>query len=694
MRILKRFALVFCAVIVFFNVEVTHAGELLSLKRCSNLKIIDAQKNQDITISSNTFGGKASGLSLLQKNGYQIPTTIFIEATNDLSLIDSDNFENSLYESIQPLAHKGYYNVAIRSSCTNEDTFEDSMAGQFDTIIGKMSFKQVLHNVKRIISKLPKTENKEAKMGVIIQQKIEADYSGVIFSSNPLTYSKKEMLVSFVSGMGAKLVGGKTRGNDVLITVNKGKYKITDDKYAEMSAIILPLAKATKELEKRLNYPVDIEWAVVNSELFFLQCRPIASITKIKTGLYPVNKTNMKLLPKSLISSDKIGLRLKAQAANIMSSNAYVVVHNTCDEKESNDASNNLNLLPKSNYCVGHNVVIVYPSHIKGKIIRNFIGSRSNLHSSSLCCNKFSVHSYPTFKNISDCLNANSHLTNDEYWVTVTLIQEMLDPIYTGIIQKTKEGYLIEVTYGNFITKGVSQTSQYLLDYQGNIISKNEKSQNSWYQIVEGHILHCSYSKGKNVVVSLSSKDIKNIINVFTKVANNSNIILEFGMLKKKNGGGMIPFLMDYVNSEHTPNILGTDINDGIISHGRITGEIVHIANLNTDSIDTHFYDIHKNKKNNDKNTIFFVKKPEVALLKLLNQYPSDKIGFVFQEGSLLSHLSVVLREKGIPALIIGKRFINFSNCHGDVCILDTETPGLTLKKRLLLRKKNSYHVS
>ncbi len=95
---------------------------------------------------------------------------------------------------------------------------------------------------------------------MIIQQKIEADYSGVIFSSNPLTYSKKEMLVSFVPGMGAKLVSGKTKGNDFLITVNKGKYKITDDKYAKMSDIILPLAKATKKLEKRLNYPVDIEW--------------------------------------------------------------------------------------------------------------------------------------------------------------------------------------------------------------------------------------------------------------------------------------------------------------------------------------------------------------------------------------------------------------------------------------------------
>ncbi len=427
--------------------------------------------------------------------------------------------------------------------------------------------------------------------------------------------------------------------------------------------------------------------AVVNSKLFFLQCRPISNITKVKAGVYPVDKTNIKLLPKSLVSSDKIKLRLKAQADNIMSSNAYIIVQNTCDKNNFKYTSNNLNLLPKSNYCVGHNAVMVYPSHFKGKIIRNFIGNRSNLHSNSLCCNKFSVHSYPTFKSISDCLNANFNLTNDEYWITATLIQEILDPIYTGIIQETKKGYLIEVTYGNFITKGVSQTSQYLLDFQGNLISKNEKSQSSWYQIVEGHILNCSCSKEKSVVVSLSGKDIKNIINIFTNMANNSNMILEFGMIKKKNGGGMFPFLMDYVNSEHIPNVLGTDINDGIISHGRIEGKITCIANLGTDSIDTHFYDTHKDKNNNAENTIFFVEKPEAALLKLLNQYPPDKIGFVFKEGSLLSHLSVVLREMGIPALIIGNKFMDFSKRQGDLCILDTQTPGLTLKKRLLLRK-------
>ncbi len=163
MKFFKKIMLVFCVMVAFLSVEVTHAAELLSLKRCSNLKIINAQKNEDITISSDVFGGKSSGLALLQKNGYQIPTTIFIEATSDLSLIDSNDFKNSLYKAIEPLAHGGYYNVAIRSSCTDEDTSEDSMAGQFDTIIGKCHLEKYYTMSKKLYLNCQKQEIKKEK---------------------------------------------------------------------------------------------------------------------------------------------------------------------------------------------------------------------------------------------------------------------------------------------------------------------------------------------------------------------------------------------------------------------------------------------------------------------------------------------------------------------------------------------------
>jgi hypothetical protein len=634
------------------------------------LNIIKLSNN----VPSNIYGGKAYGLALLFKALYRVPETIIIEACRDPELIHCDGLLDGLKKHLEYLRCGEFYDLAIRSSCTTEDSFEGSFAGHFDTFIGKMTFEDVICNIKKIILlALPKMQNATDNMAVIIQEKIFAEYSGVIFSSNPFNFSKNQMIISYTCGDGDKLVSGQDEGKDVIVNINEGQFTLSDQDNAPIINILIDLAKKTKELEKILNYPIDVEWAVVESKLFFLQCRPLASITKIKSTLQNVNKENVSLFPKSLVSHDKIQFRLFANEASVAVSDAYICIRNSYND----DAIYPLNIL-KSNYCIGHNAVLIYPEHIKGNVMRSFIGDEDRLFKNIPDCNSYTIHSYPKYISIGECIQDYVRITSENYWVTTTIVQEILNPIYTGIVQKTSEGYLVEITFGNFISKGVCETSLYLTDFKGNLLSAEEVNQTSWYQIVEGHVLLCT--RDKDTLVTLSEGNLRTIIKFYNVIAKDMDIILEFGVLDTSPYDCKL-FLMDFVNNNTAKAISNSDISEGIISRGYVSGKIVSIRNDSENSIDMHFYDTVDESGVNDEYIVFFCSKPDIALLKLLRNYASNKIGFVFQEGSVLCHFAVVLREKGIPSIKvteIPEWFVDNA-----MCTIDAESHGLKGVERL-----------
>jgi phosphohistidine swiveling domain-containing protein len=141
------------------------------------------------------------------------------------------------------------------------------------------------------------------------------------------------------------------------------------------------------------------------------------------------------------------------------------------------------------------------------------------------------------------------------------------------------------------------------------------------------------------------------------------------------------PYLIDFVDDNSGVNISMTDINDGIVSRGKVTGKVIQVKDINFDSLNTHFHDTIKENIHSGESLIFFCKKPEIALLGLLEQYDPNKIAFVFQEGSILCHFAVVLREKCIPAIKIGDFMHGFVD--SDICTVDAEAPNKPGEERL-----------
>lgn len=632
------------------------------------LRIIDIIEDD---ISPEVFGGKAYGISLLKKNGYRIPKTLVIQATNSLEEIDSLEFRESLLDKLACFSENDIYDLAIRSSCTLEDNYIDSMAGHFDTFLGKMNIEDIFINIKKIVSA---TKNNNGKMGIVIQNRISAEYAGVLFSSNPITYSKRQMLISYVNGMGDKLVSGGDSGTDVVVTIDEDDFSIETGGDSALQDKLLILAKESKELEELLRYPLDIEWAITGEDICFLQCRPLASITGIASGIYPVNKQSLSNIPQQLISHDKIKLRLTAQESGIFISDAYVCIRNLCfDDLHVLDIS-------KSDFCKGYSAVIVYPQRLSNKVIRSFVGDKKRVFESITDCCRYGIRSFPEYDNLRACLNGYFDLLNNEYWVSATIIQEIFDPVYTGVIQSLGEGYIIEITKGHFLTKGVVPTSQYIVSKEGCVVERTEIHQEKWLKIIEGHVVHCVCNNGDETLVALRDDDVKNIIDSFSPVLQIDSNVVEFGLLRQVNDV-MKPYLIDFVDDNSPIDISTNDIMNGIISYGTISGKPIVIKDFGEDSLNEHFHNISEGTIRSNEKIIFFCENPELAMLKVIEQYEPENIGFVFQNCAIGAHLAVVLREKGIPAIKVDVKFGEISQ--KNVCTIDAKTQGLLPRERL-----------
>ena len=220
---------------------------------------------------------KSSNLELMRANGINVPNFIVLKKNDkvDLSFSSKDKF-------------------AIRSSFFLEDSDSFSFAGMFSSYLGvgrdavdekvgkvfnEYTANEIINYGKKHSYSEKEIRNFADKSTVIIQELIEPDYSGVIFSSNPLGLLNESVII-VGCGLGSNVVEEKT-------AVSTYYYNLTDKKYyfntrensPELPAeTIEKLIKASSEIKELFSQDCDIEFAIKDSEIFILQSRRITSI--------------------------------------------------------------------------------------------------------------------------------------------------------------------------------------------------------------------------------------------------------------------------------------------------------------------------------------------------------------------------------------------------------------------------------
>lgn len=225
----------------------------------------------------------------------------------------------ALRQTLEETFEQNYHSrrFAVRSSGCSEDGEETSAAGQNETQLGVVGGENLLRALAACWASLFAFQSVEYRrqrgqavdggMGVVVQEMVEAEAAGVLFSLDPVTGSPANITITANYGLGESVVSAAAEPDTVTVTrswrdqlaiasrsVGEKKVKcvmkegggtleeevpsgerervcLSDDQ-------ALKLARLAVFLERAFGSPRDVEFAVAKDALYLLQARPITTL--------------------------------------------------------------------------------------------------------------------------------------------------------------------------------------------------------------------------------------------------------------------------------------------------------------------------------------------------------------------------------------------------------------------------------
>ncbi|MBO4608618.1 MAG: phosphoenolpyruvate synthase [Lachnospiraceae bacterium] len=224
------------------------------------------------------YGSKAENLALLKSSGINVP---------GFMLVRSEDIKPGWEEKVSKYCAEKSCLYAVRSSCNLEDGKEKSFAGQFDTylnvkpedVTGKVL--ECMESVKSDnVEKYMQQEKASAddlKMNVIIQEMVDADKAGVLFTANPQGLLN-ESVIAVSRGLGEGVVSGISDTTTYYYNRTDGLYYYEGKEDLLSNTEIEELIGIASKAEELLGERLDIEFAFKDGKVFVLQARPITTL--------------------------------------------------------------------------------------------------------------------------------------------------------------------------------------------------------------------------------------------------------------------------------------------------------------------------------------------------------------------------------------------------------------------------------
>ena len=230
--------------------------------------------------------------------------------------------------------------VAVRSSATAEDLPDASFAGQQETYLNVKGWSDVVKKVQECWASLfearaifYRSTNKYSHMkvgiAVPVQLMVQSDYSGIMFTVNPLTNSKEEVSIEAAFGLGQPVVSGEVTPDQYIVNKKSGKitsrylakqtWQLTlagntpiSKKYQQVQKLtnkqIVELAQLGIKIEEHYKRPQDIEYGIEDGKLFIVQSRPVTTLTQKETEIAIDSDKRVKALLEGLAASPGVGV--------------------------------------------------------------------------------------------------------------------------------------------------------------------------------------------------------------------------------------------------------------------------------------------------------------------------------------------------------------------------------------------------
>ncbi len=218
------------------------------------------------------------------------------------------------YKKLSGFAGLSNVPVAVRSSATAEDLPDASFAGQQETFLNVIGEANLLNKVKACWASLftpramfyrnnKKFDHFSVGIAVPVQKMVNADISGIMFTINPVTNNKSEIVVETAWGLGEYIVQGSVTPDQHLI--DKTNWKVTSkhqssqkyqlvrasqetkrglvpiskiNKYKITDQMAVKIAKIGQQLHDHYAHGQDIEFAIEKGKIYIVQTRPITTL--------------------------------------------------------------------------------------------------------------------------------------------------------------------------------------------------------------------------------------------------------------------------------------------------------------------------------------------------------------------------------------------------------------------------------
>ena len=303
-------------------------------------------------------GGKGRSLAKMTNAGFAVPGGFLVTTAAYRSFVDANNMQDEILSLAKPEVVEGRASfetasnaiqqlfaggdmsadldtsireayaemvndhdvgnppVAVRSSATAEDLPGLSFAGQQETYLNVRGPDEVVAAVRNCWASLWTTQaisyrhqngipSSEVAMAVVTQLMVPSEVSGILFTANPASGERSEMIINASFGLGEAVVSGQVTPDTYIVDRDSRSAKETmigpkeqkivsdgdqgvrlediSDAEREVSslsdAMITELAATALSIEQLYDgLPQDIEWAYTGGKLHLLQSRPITNL--------------------------------------------------------------------------------------------------------------------------------------------------------------------------------------------------------------------------------------------------------------------------------------------------------------------------------------------------------------------------------------------------------------------------------
>jgi rifampicin phosphotransferase len=282
-----------------------------------------------------TAGGKGANLGELIRAGFPVPDGVVVTTDAYAAVVEHAGLTPAIASSAEDAgealraafatveipddvraallgayAHLGGGPVAVRSSATAEDLPGAAFAGQQDTYLNVVGEEALLDAVRRCWGSLwteraisyrarRDVDPSGVRIAVVVQRMVPAAFAGVLFTANPVTGARDEVVVDASSGLGEAVVSGLVTPDHYVVDADgrvrerrRGLREVvvrgvegggvehrTEDALEELpDEVLAELADLGRRVAAHFGRPQDIEWAWADGRVWLVQARPMTAL--------------------------------------------------------------------------------------------------------------------------------------------------------------------------------------------------------------------------------------------------------------------------------------------------------------------------------------------------------------------------------------------------------------------------------